>query len=89
MDDAGEMSSWFVLSAIGLYTYSPADPEYIVTVPLFDKVTFEMGDKPFTIIREGQSRTMKTVECNGKPLDGLFVDHASLAAGAELRIITE
>ena len=34
MDDAGEMSSWYVLNAIGLYTYSPADPEYIVTVPL-------------------------------------------------------
>ena len=40
MDDAGEMSSWYVFNAIGLYTYSPADAEYIVTVPLFDKVTF-------------------------------------------------
>ena len=89
MDDAGEMSSWFVLSAIGLYTYSPADPEYLVTVPLFDKVTFELGEKPFTIIREGESRTMKNVECNGKPLERLFVDHASLAAGAELKVMTE
>ena len=33
MDDAGEMSSWYVLNAIGLYTYSPADPEYIVSFP--------------------------------------------------------
>ncbi len=32
MDDAGEMSSWYVFNAIGLYTYSPADAEYIVTV---------------------------------------------------------
>ena len=89
MDDAGEMSSWFVLSAIGLYTYSPADPEYIVTVPLFDKVTFELGEKPFTIIREGESRTMAAVECNGKPLEGLFVDHSFLASGGELKIITD
>lgn len=89
MDDAGEMSSWFVLSAIGLYTYSPADPEYLVTVPLFDKVTFELGVKPFTIIREGDSRTMKAVECNGTPLEGLFVDHSFLASGGELRVITE
>ena len=29
MDDAGEMSSWYVWNAMGLYTYSPADPEYI------------------------------------------------------------
>ena len=89
MDDAGEMSSWFVLSAIGLYTYSPADPEYLVTVPLFDKVTFELGTKPFTIVREGASRKMKAVECNGKPIDGLFVDHSDLASGCELKVITE
>lgn len=89
MDDAGEMSSWFVMSAIGLYTYSPADPEYLVTVPLFDKVTFRIGEKPLTIIREGESRTLKSVECNGKPIEGLFVDHASLAAGAQLKIVTE
>ena len=89
MDDAGEMSSWFVLSAIGLYTYSPADPEYLVTVPLFDKITFELGEKPFTIVREGESRVLKAIECDGKPLDGLFVDHASLVAGAKLKIVTE
>ena len=35
MDDAGEMSSWYVFAAIGLYPYSPADPRYIVSVPLF------------------------------------------------------
>jgi predicted alpha-1,2-mannosidase len=35
MDDAGEMSSWYVFNAIGLYPYSPADPNYIVSVPLF------------------------------------------------------
>ncbi len=89
MDDAGEMSSWFVLSAIGLYTYSPADPEYLVTVPLFDKLSFKLGEKPFTIIREGDGRLMKSVDCNGKPLEGLFVDHASLVSGAEVKIYTE
>ena len=78
-----------VLSAIGLYTYSPADPEYLVTVPLFDKVTFELGTKPFTIVREGASRKMKAVECNGKPIDGLFVGHSALASGCELKVITE
>jgi putative alpha-1,2-mannosidase len=38
MDDAGEMSSWFVFNAMGFYPFSPADPNYIVSVPLFDKV---------------------------------------------------
>ncbi len=58
MDDAGEMSSWYVLNAIGLYTYSPADPEYIVTVPLFDKVTFNLNGRPFTIMKEAARRLL-------------------------------
>jgi predicted alpha-1,2-mannosidase len=45
MDDAGEMSSWYVFNAIGLYTFSPADPQYIISVPLFDKVYFISHDE--------------------------------------------
>ena len=63
MDDAGEMSAWYVFNAIGLYTFSPADPEYIVTVPLFDEVKFRLGDgKSFRIVnnvpREDFVRTL-------------------------------
>ncbi|WP_421876601.1 GH92 family glycosyl hydrolase [Marinoscillum sp.] len=47
MDDAGEMSAWYVFSASGLYPFSAADDEYLVTVPLFDSVkwTMPMGRK--------------------------------------------
>ena len=79
MDDAGEMSSWYVLNAIGLYTYSPADPEYIVTVPLFDKVTFNLNGRPFTIVKKG----------SGKKIDGYFITHDQLREGKELVITTE
>ena len=90
MDDAGEMSSWFVLNAIGIYTYSPADPEYIVTVPLFDRVHFTLGDgQAFDIVREGSGEKIKAVTIGGKPLDGWFVKHEDLAEGKELRIVTE
>ena len=52
MDDAGEMSAWYVLAAIGLYTWSPADPEYLVTRPLFDEVCLDFpGRKPVVIRR--------------------------------------
>lgn len=88
MDDAGEMSSWYVLSAIGLYTYSPADPEYLVTVPLFDRVTFKLGERPFTIRREGTGREMTGFSVDGKPVEGLFVNHDDLAQGKTLVIET-
>ena len=91
MDDAGEMSSWFVLNSLGIYTYSPAQPQYIVTVPLFDRVDFNMplSGKTFTITRQGEGTKIKQILVGGKPLKGWFVDHADLAAGKELKIIVE
>lgn len=88
MDDAGEMSSWYVLNAIGIYTYSPADPEYIVTVPLFDRVHFTLGNgQSFDIVREGKGKKIKKITIGGKPLKGWFVRHEDLAKGKELRIV--
>ena len=88
MDDAGEMSSWYVFNAIGLYTYSPADPEYIVTVPLFDKVQVALGDgNRWTIRHDGQGRKITGITCGGKPVDGWFVSHDALNKG-ELVIAT-
>jgi len=82
MDDAGEMSSWYVFNAMGLYTFSPADPEYIVTVPLFDKVHVSLGDgSEWTIRRKGCGPRITEITCGGKPLDGWFVPHAALAGG--------
>lgn len=84
MDDAGEMSTWYVFNAMGIYTYSPADPEYIVTVPMFDKVTVTMGDgSVFDIVRKGsgEQRRIKAIRCGGKKLDGWFVSHEDLVKG--------
>ena len=90
MDDAGEMSAWFVLNAIGIYTYSPADPQYIVTVPLFDRVRFALGNgQEFSILKEGRGEKIKSITIGGQPLKGWFVKHSDLAEGKELRIVTE
>ena len=90
MDDAGEMSSWYVLNAIGIYTYSPADPQYIVTVPLFQRVRFTLGNgQTFSIVREGQGERIKSVTIGGNPLKGWFVKHEDLASGKELKITVE
>ncbi len=79
MDDAGEMSAWYVLNAIGLYTYSPADPEYIVSVPLFDKVTFTLGDNTtFTILKEGNGKKIRQIRYDGDVINGWFVTHDQL-----------
>lgn len=89
MDDAGEMSSWYVLNAIGLYTYSPADPQYIVTVPLFDKVVFNLDGKNFTIKRKGTGEKITDISYGGKKIDSYFITHQQLKEGKELVISTK
>lgn len=87
MDDAGEMSAWYVFNAIGLYTYSPADPEYIVSVPLFDQVRFTLDDKTrFTIKKNGNGKKITKITYGGKELDGWFISHDQLKEGKELVI---
>lgn len=87
MDDAGEMSSWYVFNAIGIYPYSPADPKYIVTVPLFKKVTFSMGDgKTFVIARKGSGLQITNIKYDGKKIDGDFIAHSELVKGKKLAI---
>ena len=90
MDDAGEMSSWYVFNAIGLYTYSPADPEYIVTVPLFDQVKFTLGDKTrFIIVKKGNGQKITDISYDGRKIDGWFISHDLLKQGKQLTITTE
>lgn len=89
MDDAGENSSWYVLTAIGLYTFSPADPEYIVSVPLFDKVEFELENKTFTVVKKNSGKKIKSITYDGKKIDGYFISHDELKKGKALVITTE
>jgi len=87
MDDAGEMSAWYVFNAIGLYTYSPADPEYIISVPIFDKIRFSLSDDiRFSISKKGYGRKITNIMYGGEKIDGWFISHAKLKEGKELMI---
>ncbi|MEA4903696.1 MAG: glycoside hydrolase family 92 protein, partial [Petrimonas sp.] len=89
MDDAGEMSAWYVFNAIGLYSYSPADPEYIISVPLFDKVEFTLGNNTtFTIRREGNGKKIQQIRYGNEAIEGWFITHDQLMQGKELTITT-
>ena len=89
MDDEGGMSAWYVLNAIGLYTFSPADPEYIITVPIFDKVVFHLGDTTFTITKKGTGRKITHITYGDQKINGYFISHDDLKKGKELIITTE
>ena len=90
MDDAGEMSSWYVLNALGLYTFSATDPEYIVTVPLFDEVKWTTSTgKTLTLTKQGKGRKLTNIKVNGQPHEGYFVSHDLFKNGGKITIVTE
>ena len=90
MDDAGEMSAWYVFTSLGLYPFSATDPKYIVTVPLFDQVKWKSSsDKLLTITKSGKSRNMKAIQVNGKTIQGYFVPHELFKTGGSIRMLTK
>jgi putative alpha-1,2-mannosidase len=47
-EDCGEMSAWYVMSAMGFYAVDPISGSYVFGTPLFDKVTIDLGqDRQF------------------------------------------
>jgi len=89
MDDAGEMSSWYVFNAIGMYPFSPAGKDFIISVPLFDKVEFNLGEKNFTIIKNNSGRKITDISYAGRKIEGYFISNDDLIKGKKLVITTK
>jgi predicted alpha-1,2-mannosidase len=90
MDDAGEMSSWYVFSALGLYPYAAVDDEYLVTVPIFDTIKWTLNNgKVLTIKKTGPSRSLKAITVNKKMSQGYFVPHNLFKDGGIIEIQTK
>ncbi|MDQ6903028.1 MAG: GH92 family glycosyl hydrolase [Bacteroidota bacterium] len=89
MDDAGEMSAWFVFNAMGFYPFSPADPKYIISVPLFDKVEMNLDGKIFTITKKNSGKKITDITYGDKKIDGYFITDAEIKLGKKLVITTK
>ncbi|MAW95429.1 MAG: alpha-mannosidase [Leeuwenhoekiella sp.] len=89
MDDAGEMSAWYVFAASGLYPLSPADNEYLISLPIFDRVMWNIGNSSLEITKTGTSRKLKQVKFNGTALDGYFLSQDQLTQGGSLKLETK
>lgn len=87
-EDCGQMSAWFVISALGLYAVDPVSARYDIGTPLFDHATLTVGSgRTLTVKAERQSpksQYVHGVTWNGKPHSGLQIDHAQLVQGGTL-----
>jgi putative alpha-1,2-mannosidase len=89
MDDAGEMSAWYVFTALGIYPFSATDAEYLVTAPLFDEVTWKTSNgKVITIQKPGKGRAITSIKVNGKESKGYFVSHDLFRNGGKVEVVT-
>lgn len=88
-EDCGQMSAWYVLSALGFYQVCPGIPVYAIGRPMVDKATIPVAGGNFQIIVKNNSpenKYVKEAKLNGKVLDSLFFPHADLVKGGTLEI---
>jgi predicted alpha-1,2-mannosidase len=87
-DDCGQMSAWFILSALGFYPVDPVSALYVFGAPLFDEATVKVGDgRTLRVSAPGNgpaSPYVQSVRWNGKPWTRNWISHADLIEGGEL-----
>ena len=90
-EDCGQMSAWYVMSALGFYPVCPGNTQYALGSPLFARavVNLENGKK-FTVVAENNSSQnvyIQSAALNGKPLNRAYIDHSEIMAGGELHLV--
>jgi predicted alpha-1,2-mannosidase len=93
-EDVGQMSAWYILSAIGLHPVTPVDGIYIIGSPLFKKATIRLDPKyqkgkSFAVIALNNSPEniyIQSAKLNGKPLERAWLRYDEIAAGGKLEL---
>jgi predicted alpha-1,2-mannosidase len=90
-EDCGQMSAWYVFSAMGMYPVNPAAGIYVFGSPVIDEATIAVhGGKSFTIVTKNNSPEnlyIQSVELNGKPYSKSYITHPDIIAGGELTFV--
>ena len=87
-DDCGQMSAWYLFSAMGFYPLNPASGEYVLGAPQLPKVVMHLGSgKTFTVVAKNiskENKYVKSATLNGERLNGFKIRHDQILAGGEL-----
>ena len=87
-DDCGQMSAWYIFSALGFYPFQAGSAEYVIGTPLFTKATLHLENgKDFVISapnKTPESIYVKSVKLNGKPIKDYKLTHQQIMAGGTL-----
>ena len=86
-DDCGQMSAWYLFSAMGFYPFNPCGGEYVIGAPQVACAKLKVGSGEFRVVARNLSRDnmyVKSVTLNGKPLTGWKLRHSDIMAGGRL-----
>ncbi|MBR4771962.1 MAG: GH92 family glycosyl hydrolase, partial [Bacteroidales bacterium] len=87
-DDCGQMSAWYVFSAMGFYPVCPGSGEYVLGAPFLPEMTLRLDNgKTFTVKAPGvstENRYVKAVKLNGKPYTKRFITQQDVLRGGVL-----
>ena len=87
-DDCGQMSAWFVFSALGFYPVDPVEAVYVFGAPLFDRAEVRVGDgRRLVVTAEGNAPDrpyVQAVTWRGRPWTRSWIAHADLVGGGTL-----
>jgi predicted alpha-1,2-mannosidase len=87
-DDCGQLSAWYIFSAIGFYPVCPGDNNYIIGSPIFDRVTIRLENgNNFVISAKNQSDNniyINSAKLNGAVLNAPYISYHQLMKGGKL-----
>jgi predicted alpha-1,2-mannosidase len=90
-EDCGQMSAWYLFSAMGFYPVNPADGRFILGSPALERAEISLpGKKIFTVVAENNSATRRNVSdvfLNGTKLDRNYITYEEIMSGGELRFL--
>lgn len=92
-DDLGQMSAWYVFTALGFYPVTPGSNQYVIGRPFLPRATLNLANgKRFTVIADGLDAGHGYIggaTLNGQPLQRAFLRHEEIMAGGELRFVMQ
>ena len=90
-EDCGQMSAWYVFSAMGFYPVNPVSGEYELGTPLFPEMRLNLGNgKTFTVLAPNVSREniyIQSVKINGQPYDKSYITHQQIMDGSTIEFV--
>lgn len=89
-EDMGQMSAWYIMSALGLYEVEPASGRYWFGSPIIDRAELTVEGGTFTIEVVGGSEEnihIQSMQLNGQPYTLPYIMHDDIARGGTLTIV--